>query len=537
MMTEMKDLDSALSSPYEDPYRRTAPAWYDPGPDLDLTAVDLSFEPGSAADSRHPHLLLMLPWLVMGGAERFTLNLMDQLLQRGWHLSVVTTAPSENPWRAEFARRAQEVHILPQRVALRDYPRYLGGLISDSRFDALLLQGSQEGYRLLPVLRVLFPDLPVLDFLHFVTPGWMDGGFPRLSLLYRDCIDLTVCSCQQVKKWMLAQGAQADRLRVCHINVDPSIYRPDAEARQRLRAQQGVRMDEAVLLYAARLEAQKQPEVFIETLRQLDAQGLSFKAWIAGDGSQRGLLQEKIGAYRLEPSVRLLGSVPSSEMPGLMAAADILFLPSENEGISQAVYEGMACGLVTVAADVGGQAELVTPECGILVAPTEAQAAPAAFTAALRALLTDPRLRAEMGRQARERILSQFTLEQMGAKMEDFIEEAQRLRKDSAYQAGRLSPEEELRREARHTIEYLQARHETRRLSAEIVGLSARLDKVTQAYYALIQPKPPSHWFYLWLRQLFLPMYRWMDGPGRGSILSRVKRAVKSILLGKRSHE
>jgi len=55
-----------------------------------------------------------------------------------------------------------------------------------------------------------------------------------------------------------------------------------------------------------------------------------------------------------------------------MAAADILLLPSVNEGLAIVLLEALAMELVPVAADVGGQRELLTPDCGFLI-PVERQ--------------------------------------------------------------------------------------------------------------------------------------------------------------------
>ena len=50
-----------------------------------------------------------------------------------------------------------------------------------------------------------------------------------------------------------------------------------------------------------------------------------------------------------------------------MSAADILLLLSQAEGVALVLFEAMSMGVVPVATDVGGQRELVTPECGRLV--------------------------------------------------------------------------------------------------------------------------------------------------------------------------
>jgi len=487
--------------------------------DLDLTQVTLDFPAVNRLQKTRPRLLLILPWLVMGGAERFALNLMDQLQQRGWQMTVVATAPSEHPWLHEFARRSEDVFLLPNFLPIKDYPRFLGYLITSRQIDAVLLQGSLEGYRLLPVLRGLFPDLPILDYLQFVTPDWMDGGLPRLSVLYHDCIDLTVTSCHQVRQWMLEQGAEAERLRVCPINVDAERWRPDASAREQVRAALGIPAEAVVILYAARLEPQKQPEVFAETLNILNKEGVAFYALVAGDGSLRPVLEARLRAASLVGRVHLLGAVESERMPAVMAAADILFLPSQNEGIAQALYEGMACGLVPVGARVGGQDELVTPECGVLLPMRQDDEASSAYAAVLRDLIQDAERRQQMSVASRARILEHFTLEQMGACMDQVISEVKSSRSSHPGFAQVL-----LLRQAREIVEYLQARQAAK----EKIG---QLEQMRQQYLPFVPPKPPSHWFYLWLRQLFLSLFGTPKNSGGGRLVIRLKEWLKEFLF------
>jgi hypothetical protein len=108
-----------------------------------------------------------------------------------------------------------------------------------------------------------------------------------------------------------------------------------------------------------------------------------------------------------------------------MAACDVLLLPSQDEGISLAIFEAMAMGLVPVVADVGGQRELVTPGTGYLVphGPSEV----AEYVQILSRLLAAPQLRREVGRAARERLNANFTIEQMTERLQRLFAMAQRL--------------------------------------------------------------------------------------------------------------
>jgi hypothetical protein len=240
---------------------------------------------------------------------------------------------------------------------------------------------------------------------------------------------------------------------------------------------------------------------------------------VAGEGSQMASMKAELQASGLHETVHVLGGVPSGKMPELMAASDIFFLPSQNEGISLALYEAMSSGLAIVGANVGGQGELVTPGCGVLVThgthPDEA----AAYADILHDLVNDPPRRQAMAHASRMRMVEQFDLSCMGETVHKHL-----LRVIEGKQAGIVgatgAPEElAVQREIRTLVEYLQVRQRQQWLERE--------------YSALITPKPPSHWFYLWVRQLFLPLYQRISatrslGWVAGLILGIKRRLVKA---------
>jgi glycosyltransferase involved in cell wall biosynthesis len=94
-----------------------------------------------------------------------------------------------------------------------------------------------------------------------------------------------------------------------------------------------------------------------------------------GDGPLRGRLEGR-------PGVRLLGRVPHSAVPGLLAESHVLCQPSLIEPLGQALLEAMACGRSVVATRIGGPPEFVPPEAGVLVDPLDVDALAAALRAA-----------------------------------------------------------------------------------------------------------------------------------------------------------
>lgn len=364
-------------------------------------------------------LLCLYPWMELGGADKFNLDMLAQLTARGWAATVVTTLPSAQPWRPAFARYCEEIHDLGAAADPRELPARLLSVLRGRSFDCVLISHCRFGYRLLPYMRAHAPRPAYVDYCHIVEG---DGNHVRLSLEHAAWLDLQIVSSQQVRRWMGERGGDLGRVEVCTTNVDTALWSPERYRRAELRAELDIAPDAPVVLYAARLERQKQPLLAFEVMRALARRAPEAVFLVAGAGKFAGYLRGAARLHGLERRVRLLGPVGNERVRELLAASDILFLPSEAEGISLAIYEAMAMGVVPVSAAVGGQAELVTPDCGVLVERGPGERG--RYTAALLGLLRDPaRLRA-LGAAARARVAAHFPLDAMGARMDALLARA-----------------------------------------------------------------------------------------------------------------
>ncbi len=372
-----------------------------------------------------PRLLMIVPWLHWGGSDKFNLDLVRGLAARGWEITIAATLRGDNSWLPQFAACSPDIFILEHFLRLVDYPRFLRYLISSRQVDAVLISHSELGYLLLPYLRALFPQLPILDYCHVEEEQWKSGGYPRMSVDYQEWLTLQVASSYHLKNWMMKRGADASRIEVSYTNIDPDQWRPDAKVRQDVRRELGVDESQPVILFAGRLVAQKQPNVLAETLLRLHQQGLPFTALIAGNGEDEARLRSFVERHAFNDRVQMLGGVSEQRVQQLMAAADVFFLPSLWEGISLAIFEAMSCAVPVVGADVGGQRELVTPECGFLIARSDEQTEAEQYAAILANLLRNPEQRLAMGQAGRARVLSHFRLDEMVDNMLSLVGEAQ----------------------------------------------------------------------------------------------------------------
>ena len=369
-------------------------------------------------------LLFVIPWTTTGGADRFNLDLLHQLIARGWEVTVATTLRGDHEWLPEFTAATPDVFVLSHFLRLPDAPRFLRYLIQSRDVDAVLMSHSELGYRLLPYLRAHFPGLAFLDYCHIEEPQWNNGGYPADAVRYGEMLDLHVVSSQHLARWMIRRGADPGRIAVATTNVDTELWRPDAALREQERLNLQIEGDTPLILFAGRLVAQKQPRVLAMTLERLAATGADFALAVAGDGPDLGSLRAALQAAGLSDRARLLGAVPTSRMRSLMAASDVFLLPSLWEGIAVSIYEAMASGLAVVVADVGGQRELVTADCGVLVARSDEASEAAAYVRALTPLLADAAQRLRLGRNARALVERSFRLDQMGARMNELVLQA-----------------------------------------------------------------------------------------------------------------
>lgn len=374
----------------------------------------LTADPSQPAPRR---LMLIVPWLAIGGADKFNLDLVAQLRQRNWQITIVTTLNGDYRWLPEFKRYTDDIQVLPQLTADAEQPQFIQRLIEARQTEVVLISNAEIGYRCLPMLRRAFPQVAFLDYCHMEDPTWLDGGYPRLALQNAGYLDRSLVSSEYLKQWMITRGGQPDHIAVVHTNIDTSQWQRDPSVRIKVRAELGVQVGQTVLLYACRLVDQKQPQVFAETVRRLKQAKYRFTAIVAGDGPHAQGLKDFVTENQLQDCVRLLGAVPNTRIRELMQAADIYFLPSQWEGVALVAYEALACSVPVVSADVGGQKELITKDCGRLIPHSHPQEETARYVEVLSELLDKPKRLRRLSEAARARVKAQFELQQMGDKM------------------------------------------------------------------------------------------------------------------------
>ena len=140
---------------------------------------------------------------------------------------------------------------------------------------------------------------------------------------------------------------------------------------------------------------------------------------IVGDGPLREQVQACLEEGEVADLAWLTGA--RDDVAELLRCMDIFVLPSLAEGISNTLLESMACGLPTVATDVGGNKELVSKgNTGFLVQAAD----PTSMAEALLRYINDQTLRHEHGENGRKRVEQLFSLDGMVQRYLSLYDEA-----------------------------------------------------------------------------------------------------------------
>ena len=337
------------------------------------------------------------PERAWGGGEVQVLALVSVLAVRG-HASTVAAHPEGPLARAAAAAGAR---IIPLGIA--------------NHFDV----------RAALVLRRLAPGFDVVHFhtarAHALAPlsrgrgarlvvtrrmDYVPAGGPYVRFLYNRAVDAVIAISEGVRTALIRVGVRAERIRVVPSGIDARALAAPPAARAAVRREWGLGDDEVAVVALGALEVRKGHAVLLAAAAGLASAAPRLRYVFCGEGRQAKALAGAAAA--LDGAARLVGF--RRDVAACLAAADIVALPSLQEGLGVAALEAMAAGRPVVASRVGGLAEAVVhEETGLLVPPGD----PTALAAALARLARDPDLRARLGVAGHARVLARYTATRM----------------------------------------------------------------------------------------------------------------------------
>lgn len=246
---------------------------------------------------------------------------------------------------------------------------------------------------------------------------WISRLIPKLEPALVRLADVVVANSQAGKAWATRRGFQANKIVVIENGIDTNRFQFDAAGRERVRAEWQVGDDEMVIGLVARLDVMKDHRNFLQACAMLAEQREGLRFVCVGGGASA--YRSELDAFAATQGIanQLIWAGPQSDMPAVLSALDIASSSSAfGEGFSNAIAESMACERPCVVTDVGDSARIVG-QVGEVAPPRD----PNALANALKRMLGRINENSELGRQARARIVSEFTVEHMVTRTESIL--------------------------------------------------------------------------------------------------------------------
>jgi glycosyltransferase involved in cell wall biosynthesis len=361
--------------------------------------------------------------MILGGAQENTLLTCQGLLEKG-HQVLLLTGPTTGPegeLLAEARARGVEVEeiscLLRPVSLLRDWRAYcrLRERLRELAPQIVHTHSSKAGV----LGRAAARAAGVRTVVHTIH------GLPfhrynnrLLNSIYISAEKFAAARCDRIISVADAMTRQAVAAGVAPpekfvtirsgMEIEPFVNAP--RIRAELRERLGYGADDFVVVKLARLFELKGHDALLKAASQVVKQDNRLRLLFIGDGLLRGQLEATAEQLGLRERVHFAGLVPAREVPGYLAAGDLLVHASLREGLPRAVPQALLTGTPVVALDLDGAPEIVHDgQTGLLTPAGDTSA----LAAAILKMMTDPELAARTASAGRDLAARLFSAEKM----------------------------------------------------------------------------------------------------------------------------
>lgn len=344
----------------------------------------------------------------VGGAERHVMDLSRALAERGHRVYLI--CPNRG-WLWDAARGTEVTPFHAAMDGLLDLSSVGRIARFARRVEADVLHAHLTRGAFYAVKAGRRAGIPIVATAH-ATHTWKHfGGADRV-----------LCVSRAVRENLLRHGLPEDRLTVVYNGVPFPPDAPDPVRIAALRAEWGAPDGARVVGMLARLISDKGPDLLLDVAARWKRDRPDVHFVLAGPAERemRRQLTARVAAAGLKETVSLPG--PTPDPLAVLAAFDVLAVPSRREAFPLAPLEAMSMRVPVVAARVGGLPEMIRDgENGYLTPPDDVDALGAALARAL-----DPPERAGVVEAAYRRVGECFTRDQMVSEIEARYQEVAR---------------------------------------------------------------------------------------------------------------
>ena len=314
------------------------------------------------------NILMIIPWMVTGGADRFNLDLIKRMDRKKFSFTIISTMPSKNEWRRQFEKYAT-IYDLTTFLEMKDWIGFINYIIKKNNIKLIFNSNSEFGYRILPYLKAKYPQIPITDFVHMEEWYMRNGGFSRDSSIMQNVIDKTfTCNENSRNIFINYFKRNESEIKTIYIGVDEKKFDPQKYNKEEIIDKindKRLSKDKIIISYICRIAEQKRPYLMLEVVKKLAEIRENFVVVVAGEGSLLNGLKKNVKKEKLDDFFVFVGNKKNTEE--IYAISDLTLNTSIKEGLALTSYESLAMGVPVVSSDVGGQKELINKEVGVTV--------------------------------------------------------------------------------------------------------------------------------------------------------------------------
>ncbi len=395
----------------------------------DVHRVQNPFKCISKINSNKINIIMIMPHLVMGGADKFNIDFLKGL-DKKYSVTAIFTNISENEWICELKKYVSDYYILPSFLDRKYWHLFIDYIINKNDTKLIFNTNSVYGYMVLPYIKSKHPTISIMDYVHMEEWYNRNGGYSRDSSAVASCIDRTyVCNEASEKVLVNYFGRNKDDVGTVYIGVDEKKFKNDYSNEELLaiKKEYNIPTDKKIVTFISRIAEQKRPFLLAEIIKKFTHKYDDCLFLICGDGPLLDKLQNVIEKYNIN-NVMFLGKISNTKE--IYAISDCTLNCSIKEGLALTTYESLSMGVPVVSSNVGGQAEIINKDVGELIElnqkeedvsihkynPSEIDN----FVVAIRKVIDE---NDKYKSNCRKRVLSGFTIDSMNKKMNSIIEE------------------------------------------------------------------------------------------------------------------
>lgn len=373
------------------------------------------------------NILIIVPWLVTGGADKFVLELTNRINKDKYNIIILFTEPNINVLRQQIEQNAT-VYDLTTFLDQRYWLGFINYIIEKENINIIFNTNSLFGYEALPYLKERYPKISILDYVHMEEWYNRKGGYARDSSVMNNVIDKTLVCNENTKKVLVDHFQRNENdIRTVYIGVDEKEFAPNKYDKNELKKKYNIE-SKLVISYISRITSQKRPFLLLEIISRLKNINESFTFVVAGDGDLLQKMKYKAKKMKIEDKIIFLGNVKDTRE--IYSISDITINCSIKEGVALTSYESLAMGVPIISSDVGGQKELISNDVGIIVPCLQQETdinnfnysdeEVKLYVDAIKRIIEKLDIYKE---GCRKRIISNFTLDNMIHEMEKYFDE------------------------------------------------------------------------------------------------------------------